>query len=183
MNSIKYFLGLAAISFLLSSCGPTLSPFTQQLYEENDWSMNELKRIQFYLGKDIVLYRELTGGKSEIIQGEIKIVDGRKREQITFERGTPGVFLFSPKNDRFAVSFEDGGEDRYLIFGPNPNAGNRYVLLASDWNRRQGVVSYAGQKWTVDSDAAYSALMVDLERLQRTDVNSWVATGRRVGTN
>lgn len=181
MKMIKYLTSLAVLVLLLSSCGPTLSPFTQQLYEENNWTKSELQRIQFYLSNDIVLYRELEGGKSEIVQGEIKIVNGRKREQITFQRGTPGVFMFSPKTNRFAVSFEDGGDERFLVFGPNPNAGNRYVLLASDWNRRQGVVTYAGQKWAVDSDAAYTALMVDLDRLQRTDVNTRVASGRRVG--
>ena len=178
---MKYLCSLAILAIVLSSCGPTLSPFTQQLYDDNNWTDGELKRIQFYLSNDIVLYRELTGGKSEIVQGEIKIVNGRKREQVTFRRGTPGVFLFSPKSNRFAVSFEDGGNERYLMFGPNPNASNRYVLMASDWNRRRGVVSYAGQKWVVDSNSAYSALMVDLERLQQTDVNTRVAEGRRVG--
>lgn len=106
--------------------------------------MNELKCIQFYLGKDIVFYCELMGGKFEIIQGEIKIVDGCKREQIIFECGILGVFLFSFKNDCFVVSFEDGGEDCYFIFGLNFNVGNCYVLLVSDWNCCQGVVSYAG---------------------------------------
>lgn len=182
MKMIKYFSGLAVLVLFLSSCGPTLSPFTQQLYDENNWTKSDLQRIQFYLSNDIVLYRELQGGKSEIVQGEIKIVDGRKREQVTFQRGTPGVFVFSPKTNNFAVSFEDGGDERYLMFGPNPNAGNRYVLLASDWNRRRGVVTYAGQKWMVDYDAAYSALMVDLDRLQRRDVSTRVASGRRVGT-
>lgn len=181
MKKIKYFLGLLTVAIALSSCSPTLSPFTQNLYEDNNWTNGDLQKIQFYLSNDIVLFRELTGGSSEIIQGEIKVVNGRKRDQITFQRGTPGVFLFSPKSNRFAVSFEDGGDDRYLIFGPNPKVGNRYVLLASDWNRQSGTVSYAGQKWRVDASDAYTALMVDLERLQRTDVNRRVASGRRVG--
>ncbi|MEL7251596.1 MAG: hypothetical protein AAFZ63_04065 [Bacteroidota bacterium] len=181
MNQMKYLLSMAILAVVLSSCGPTLSPFTQQLYDDNNWTKGELERIQFYLSNDIVLYRELTGGKSEIVQGEIKIVNGRKRDQITFRRGTPGVFLFSPKDNRFAVSFEDGGDERYLIFGPNPNASNRYVLLASDWNRNLGVITYAGQKWVVNSNSAYSSLMVDLKRLQQNDVNTRVASGRRVG--
>ncbi|MEL6657212.1 MAG: hypothetical protein AAFP77_12395 [Bacteroidota bacterium] len=178
---MKYLLSLVVLAVILSSCGPTLSPFTQQLYDDNSWTKGELERIQFYLSNDIVLYRELTGGKSEIVQGEIKIVNGRKRDQITFRKGTPGVFLFSPKTNRFAVSFEDGGDERYLIFGPNPKASNRYVLLASDWNRNRGVVTYAGQKWVVNSNSAYSSLMVDLKRLQQNDVNTRVASGRRVG--
>lgn len=181
MKIIKYAFLLLGLGLLFNSCSPNLSPFTQKLYEDNNWSETELRKIQFYLSDDIVLYRELTGGKSEIVEGEIKIVNGRKRDQITFRRGTPGVFLFSPKTNRFAVSFENGGDDRYLIFGPNPKVANRYVLLASDWNRRQGTISYAGQTWTADANDAYTTLMVDLRRLQQTDVSTRVAGGRKVG--
>ena len=180
MKTLSYAFFLFGLGIFLSACSPRLSPFTQTLYDDNNWSESELRKIQFYLSDDIVLYRELSGGKSEIVQGEIKIVDGRRRDQITFRRGTPGVFLFSPKTDRFAVSFEDGGDDRYLIFGPNPKIANRYVLLASDWNRRQGTITYAGQTWTADANDAYTTLMVDLKRLQETDVNTRVAGGRRV---
>ena len=180
-NTTYFFPGIFALSLLFTACSPTLSPFTQTLYEDNNWTAGDLQKIQFYLSDDIVLYRELSGGKSEIIEGEIKIVNGRKRDQVTFRRGTPGVFLFSPKANRFAVSFENAGDDRYLIFGPSPKVGNRYVLLASDWNRQQGAVTYAGQTWTVDANDAYTTLMVDLKRLQQVDVQTRVAGGRRVG--
>ncbi|MEZ4985268.1 MAG: hypothetical protein R2795_09570 [Saprospiraceae bacterium] len=178
---MKTSLLLFPLVLLMASCGPTLSPFTQSLYENSTWTETDLRQIQFYLSDDITLRRELTEGKSEIVGGEIKIMNGRQVEQITFRKGTPGVFLFSPKANRFAVSFEDSGNDNYLIFGPSPNAGNRYVLMASDWGRRQGTVTYAGQQWTVDASDAFSALLVDLDRLQKTDVNTRVAGGRRVG--
>ncbi len=182
MNRSAYMLsGFLGLVFLFSSCGPTLSPFTQSLYEENNWSENQLKQIQFYLSKDIVLFRELSAGTSEIIEGEIKIVDGQKRDQITFKSGTPGVFMFSPKTNRFAVSFENEGDDRFLIFGPSPKASNRYVLMASDWNRRNGTVTYAGRKWTVDASNAFASLLVDLKRLHDVDVNTRVVSGRRIG--
>lgn len=182
MNRSAYVLsGFFALVFLFSSCGPTLSPFTQNLYEENNWSVDQLKQIQFYLSRDIVLYRELTAGVSEIVEGEIKIVNGEKRDEITFKNGTPGVFMFSPKTNRFAVSFEDGGDDRFLIFGPSPKASNRYVLMGSDWNRRSGTVSYAGKKWTVDASNAFAALLVDLKRLHDVNVSTRVASGRRIG--
>lgn len=167
------------LSFLLSSCSPSLSPFTQRLYDENEWSTDQLKKIQFYLSDDIVLYRELAEGKSEIVEGEIKIVNGRKRDQVTFRKGTPGIFMFSPKENRFAVSFEDG-DDRYLMFGPNPKAANRYVLMASSWQRNVGTVTYAGKKWTVNSNDAFTSLMVDMKRLKEVDINSRVVSGRTV---
>lgn len=164
----------------LSSCGPTLSPFTQRLYDEQDWSDPELKRIQFYLSDDILMRRQIGQDKSEIISGEIKIVDGRQVEEIRIPARTPGVLLFLPKENRFAISFEEGGEDRYLVFGPNPKVGGRYVLLASEWNRRQGRVTYDGKKFVVDNSSAFSALMVDLKKIRKTSIKSRTAGGRKV---
>lgn len=172
------------IAFLLlifagAACGPTLSPLTQRLINENNWSETEFKRIQFYLSEDIVMQRALSGSETEIISGEIKVVDGRKVEEIRIPKGTPGVFSFAPKSQRMAVSFEDGS-DRYLVFGPNPKAGDRYVLLASDWNRNYGKVTYEGRKFRVNSRAAYAALMVDLKKTRKVQVNSRTAKGQRV---
>lgn len=176
----KLSLVLALPVLLLTSCGPKLSPFTQRLYEDQRWSESDLERIQFYLSEDIVLTRELRGGSSDIIRGEIKIVDGREVEQLVIRRKTPGVFLFSPRDERFAISFEEGGEDRFLIFGPNPRAGGRYTLRASDWNRRSGTVTYDGRKWRVSSSDAYAALMIDMKRIRNQNVRSRVAGGRRI---
>ena len=113
MNALKKIFFFALVLIGLSSCGPTLTPFTQRLYQENDWSEPELKRIQFYLSDNIVLRRQVSGGSSEIIRGEIKIVDGQKVEEIFFRKGTPGVLLFKPKEKRFAVSFEENGEESF----------------------------------------------------------------------
>ena len=172
---------LAVVAVLaLSACGPTLSPFTESLYKKNQWSEAELKRIQFYLSNDIVMRRELTGAKSEIVSGEIKMIDGRQVEEVVIPRNTPGVLLFLPKEDRFAISFEEGGRERYLIFGPSPKMDERFVLMASEWNRRSGVVTYEGKKWRVENESAYAGLLVDLKKVNRVSVDSRRATGRRI---
>lgn len=171
-------LGLLAL--LLSACSPTLTPFTQRLYDEYRWTESELKRIQFYLSDDVVMHRELSGSKSEIVSGEIKLIDGRRVEEIIIQRGTPGVFMFSPKANRFAISFEESGDERFLMFGPNPKANDRYVLLASDWDRRSGKVTYAGTKYAVDASSAFAGLMVDLRKTNQVSVNRRTAKGRTV---
>jgi hypothetical protein len=172
-------LGLLA-ALALSGCSPRLSPFTQKLYEDNNWTEAQLKKIQFYLSDDIVLRRQLGGGSSEISDGKIRVIDGRQVAEVVIRRGTPGVFLFSPKENRFAVSFESGGNDRFLVFGPSPRYNERYVLMASEWERNGGTVTYDGRQWEVSSQAAYSTLMVDLKRLQQVDVNKREASGRRI---
>lgn len=170
---------LALFTFLFSSCGPRLSPLTQRLVDGQNWTQDELKRIQFYLSEDLVLTRSIRSGTSQIRNGQVKIVDGREVEQVVFKRNTPGVFVFEPKTNRMAVSFERSDEN-FLVFGPNPNAGNRYVIMAADWDRRSGTVTYAGKKWQVSASDAYASLMIPLKRLRDRDVSGKVVGGRRL---
>lgn len=180
MKTASIFLSLGTIIFLFSACGPNRTFFTQQLYDDNRWTEHDLKQIQFYLSRDILLWREINSGSSEIVRGRVKMVDGRRVEEVIIRAGTPGVFLFSPKFQRLAVSFESGGTDLYLMFGPNPNAGNRYVLLASNWEQRVGTVTYGGSLYYVNADNALASLMVNLRRAQRVRVSTRTASGRRV---
>ena len=180
MKTLNLFvIGMLSL-MLLSSCSNRLSYFTQDLYERYRWSDDELKKIQFYVSQDIVLKRELTGGSSDIVSGKIKIEDGRRIEEVVIRKGTPGAFIFSPKSERFAIGFEDANE-RYLMFGPSPKYSDRYVLLASDWDKKRGEVSYDNKTWRVSSEAAFAALLVDLRKINKVDVNSRVAKGRKVG--
>ena len=170
---------LALFTLLFSGCGPRLSPLTQRMIEDQNWQDRELKRIQFYLSEDLILTREFRSGNTEIRNGQVKMLDGRQVEQMVFKRKTPGVFVFSPKTQRMAVSF-DSDDENYLVFGPNPKAGNRYTLLASDWNRRAGKVTYAGKTWRVNANDAFASLMIPLKRLRDNEVRGKVARGRKL---
>jgi hypothetical protein len=170
---------LLAISISLTSCGPTLTHFTQDLYDQYDWSERELRRIQFYLSDELVLQRQIGSGSSQIIKGEIKVVDGRKVEEIVIKRGTPGVMEFMPKKERIGVAFEDGS-NRYLMFGPNPNYDNRYTLLASEWTREYGRVTYDGKEYYAQIGRELAGLMVDLKRISDIDRKSRQAEGKKI---
>lgn len=173
------YLLLVAAS-LFSACSPTLTPFSREIYESQNWTDNDLKRIQFYLSDDLTIYRNIEENQGfKITGGEIKIRNGRKVEQIRFRRGTPGVFLFRPKDDHFAVSFESKDDTHYLMFGPNPKRGGEYQLLASEWDRRTGKVTYAGEKFLTESDAI-PRLLVNLKREGSYKRQDRTASGRKV---
>lgn len=178
---MKYFLPLVIgiIIFLFSACSPSLSPFTQRLIDQNRWTEEELKDIQFYLSKDIVLYRDYREGSSRIESGEIKIVKGRKVEEIRIPKGTPGVAVFQPKNDKLAVSFEDHN-DRFLIFGPNPKRGSSYVLLASEWKNKRGKVKYDDKQYFTTTESAIATLLVDMKQSKKVKVKTRSVKGRKV---
>jgi len=179
MQYSKIFFASLVCAFCLSSCSPTLRPFTDDVYNEFGQSKSDLSKIQFYLSSDIVLYRDYGGVKSSIKNGKIKIIDGRKIEEVIFKKGTPGVFVFTPKRDRIAVSFEEG-DDRYLMFGPNDKVGGRFVLLAKEWKRKRGKVTYANETWNTTDASAYANLLVDLDKARRTKVSKTTVKGRRI---
>ena len=175
-----HFFALIFSGFLIG-CSPSLSPFTERLKQEQGWQIEELSKIQFYLSEDVILRRQIAAGSSEIISGEIKIVDGRKIEEIFIKEGTPGILVEQPKKNRIGISFEDGFDDRYLMFGPNPKRGGRYVLLASDWDKRKGTITYDGRKYYISlQDGGSAILEVDLKKSTRTKVNSRTAGGRKI---
>ena len=177
-NEILLFLALAMI--IMTSCSPRLTPFTQRLYKENGWSERDLQSIQFYLSQDIVLSRQVRDGDSAIKDGKVKVVSGRDVEEIRFPKGTPGVLLFIPKINRFAISFEEGGSEKHIMFGPNQKYSGKYMMLAADWDRNYGTVSYNDKVYRTDSESAYAALLIDLKALRKTTVKRKTAKGRTV---
>jgi len=173
----KTFLFLA-IAFLFSSC-KNLVPYTDAMKKKYNWGENEIKRIQFYVSHDIVLHREATKGSTNIVKGTIKNIRGSKVEEIIIPAGTKGAVTEIPNDKKLLVSFEMK-DDSYLSFGVNPNAGDKYVLLASDWKNEMGRVHYAGNEYYTDPDSKYASLLVDLRKIENMEVKQRVAKGRKV---
>ncbi len=178
MKTIR-FIFIFVFAAMMFNCSPKLSPFTQDLQEENSWVEEDLKKIQFYVSRDIKLHRDFKSGESKIEDGKVRMINGRKVEEIIITKGTPGVLVLNPRSDRMAVSFE-GDDDRFLMFGPNPKFGDKYVLLAKEWKKNGGTITYNGRPYYTDSSSAYSALMIDLRKIRKTKVNSRIAKGRKL---
>lgn len=174
-------LFFAAMLLIGMSCSPSLSPFTQKVYDEYHWNADDLKQIQFYISDDIVLRRKASEGETKIQNGKIKTINGEKIEELIFKRGTPCVYLFSPKEERFAISFEQADPPRYLMFGPNPKYSNRYVILAKEWDRNRGTITYEGSEWYTTTESAYACLLIDIKRATSIERKSTVVKGQKVG--
>ncbi len=173
------FLILAA-GLGLTSCSSGYVYFTESLREQENWIESDLKRIQFYLSRDIVLTRSLGTGETSIQEGKVIVKDGRKTERVVVPAFTPGVVVLSPEAQRLAVSFEEGGRESFLMFGPNPNNNNRYSLLAQTWYSDYGDVNYQGKLYSADAECAYASLMVDLRRTGQEPAQTHRAKGRRI---
>ena len=178
---MKYarFFAMIVASTMAASCSNNLTYFTENLYDDFRWSDNELKQIQFYVSEDIYLYRNLEREDSVIENGEIKIREGQRVHEVVIKAGTPGVFVFSPKNNRLAISFENDNNN-FLMFGPNKKANGKFVLLAKEWKKRGGVVTYGNETYVTDAGSAYSALMVNVKKASKVKYTKTTAEGRTV---
>ncbi len=176
----KFYVFAVLLGFLLSSCSSRLTPFTQRMYDDFTWTQEDLKRIQFYVSKDIRLWRDIsTTDESYIEEGKVRLVNGRNVEEVVIKKGTPGVLLFAPKENRFAIGFDDK-EDNFLMFGPNKRSNGKYKLLAKEWGRSTGKITYNGQTYNVSSDDAYAGLMIDIKSARKRSYNSTRPDGRKV---
>ncbi|MCB0660267.1 MAG: hypothetical protein KDC04_04995 [Saprospiraceae bacterium] len=171
---------MALVIFSAVSCTTSKSFFTESLKNNYNWSDNDLKNIQFYISNDIVLWNEIQSGQSRISNGKIKTIDGKKIEEVVIKAGTPGVFLFSPKKDNLAISFDPNDDSKYLIFGPSDKMRGRYVLLAKSWNNNLGKVTYGDQIYNTYAASAFVNLLVDINRSGRTKVVSSTPRGRKI---
>lgn len=173
-------LFIALIGLTIASCAPSLKYYTKDIHDDNRWNDSELKKIQFYLSNDIFLWRDVSRGESAINNGKIKMVDGREVEEVVIRKGTKGVYLFSPNKNHYAISFDANDDSKYLVFGPSTKVNDRYVLLAKEWERNYGKVSYGDKTYRTTNQSAFAYLMVDVEKRSRTKVSSTKASGRAV---
>lgn len=171
---------LAIVLIAFSSCSKRLTYFTEELPDRYNWSEKELKRIQFYVSEDIELYRTGSSGSTQIKEGQIQVKSARKTDKIVIKKGTPGTLINMPKDDRYAVSFDDSGD--FLMFGPTKKNDGKFTLLAKEWKSRRGggLVSYGSSEYRVSSEAAYAALMVDMKKANTSNTRSKTASGRKV---
>ena len=143
MKFPSYFLSIFSFSILLTFG----ISFTQKLYKDSGLSKDDLQRVQFFIDRDIVIYRVLNSSDSRVEGGKITIRGGENVEEIVIKRGTKGALVYMPKDDRLGISFDATSDDKYLMFGPNPKNFNRYSLLATEWQNGIGTVTYGDAKW------------------------------------
>lgn len=167
---------LLCIVFLIS-CSSSRQIFTKELKNAAVNHDSDLKRIQFYLSRDVILTRRIDQTRSQINRGKILVKDGSRYEEVIIRAQTPGLVLFSPDGERLAVSFDPDGA--YLMFGPKSKTGE-YVLLASKWERNRGWITYGDKEYETSSESANAFLMADASFVRKVVANQKIVKGRQL---
>ncbi len=163
-----------------SNSGPKRKPFTYDFLAETGLKEKNIKYVQFFLDRDIVLYRVLKNGDTHIKDGKVIQKGDKTIEEIVLRRGTPGVVVFMPKSDRLGVCFDPNDNNKYLMFGPSPKNKNRYSLLAEEWDRESGTVTYGSSRWKTPVSSAYATILVEYRNLNRTKHRTVSPEGRTI---
>ena len=120
---------------------------TQDLIMRYDLSADELEKLQFYLGEEITLFREV--GKAESLTPSSTMVTkaGKTFEVVDFKRNTPGIAT-EISNGVLSISFEPNCA---LKFAPASDGTGRYFVQSehgySGYVYSGGDVEYCGHTY------------------------------------
>jgi hypothetical protein len=176
---MKNFLTIIAIIILIitTSCR-SLQPFSNGAKNTYGLSEAELKKVQFYLSGDLVLYRSKSEGNTATEGGVVNVNNSKDIEKVVIKAGTPGVLKAYMDKNKIAIQFEEG-ETKFLLFGNESSNGN-YQLLAKEWKNGTGILSYDGKDYRISQGGGGTHLMFSVKKQTKTTINERKAAGVEV---
>lgn len=139
-------LSAVLLSLLMMACKPK-SVFLEPARAELDTFDVEIRKVQFFNDKAIVLRRKATASEIKQSGGKMIEVDGEQVQEILIKKGTPGLVVGN-KNGKLLVRFENG-EGKLLRFYKNSKGA--YQIDADKWINRKGLIKYADLDFIIEA--------------------------------
>ncbi|MBW6483441.1 MAG: hypothetical protein K0B10_10325 [Vicingaceae bacterium] len=179
MKTLSKLLIIALFSFLYA-CSSSI-PFTNDDKVKYNLDEASLKKVQFFVSRDIVLQRgERTSEAQEFDKdGKLIISSSATLDEITIKEGTPGVLVKMVDGNKLAISFDDVDDNKYLVFG-DPNNRGRYNLMGAEWNNGKGKINYGGKVYYVMPGGAGAYLKYKMKKVNDNKKSQSTVKGRKV---
>ena len=165
----------------LVSCG-TKVPFTNQMVEDyNLYSEKQMAKVQFYTSQTITLNRvKKVAGSNHASNGVLIENSSNFQDRITIQAQTPGVIEKSGEDGQLYIRFEQG-KGKFLSFKVRPNAQNgRYYLDAQFNMNTGGELTYGEERFSVNSAAGQTYLMVIVKKIQKSTSKDRIVRGMKI---
>ena len=179
-----------AIVILTSSCKVT---FTEPVRTQIEANNLDLKKVQYYNSKAIILKRVIATNEQKVTSGQVRMENGVMIEEIQIKKNTPGV-IDEIEPGKIRIRFEQG-EGRTLLF--EPNIYGQYELKADKWDSKsvgtqtnsgyaeffqtyQGEVMYEGKKYYFNTAVAKPTLKIKKKGSSKISKNTRKASGIKV---
>jgi hypothetical protein len=177
---MRYLLvGLTAL-FLVTSCA-TKIPYSKKVKEDFDLNENNLKNVQFYTSRTIILERDenkevtaTTGRDGELIASSQEF-----SERIVIPANRPCIFESMDEDGSINIRFELGA-GRTLKFKQRPNVATDRFYLHADWKDGRGELDYGGAVYYAVSGSSAAYLEVKLKQWKRKKNKDRVVKGMKV---
>lgn len=181
--------GVIAVSALLvlSSCALQTTmpqPFLQSYIERYDLSAPDLRQIQYYLSREVVLRRDWIESNHDLVQGRLVVRDGVNVDEVVIHQNTPGV-LRRVSDGQFLVSFEKGSAS--LAFKVSQQFENgrvddsRYHIVGRVMQDQSVKVRYNGKAYNLVGNSYKAVLLVDQDFMPNYTADQKTLRGWRVG--
>lgn len=179
MKTLSKLLIISLITFLYA-CNSSI-PFTNDDKIKYNLDEASLKKVQYFVSRDIVLQRgERTNEAQEFDKdGKLIISSSATVDEIYIKEGTPGVLVKMIDGNKLAISFDATDDNKYLVFG-DPNNRGRYNLMGAEWNNGKGKINYGGKVYYVMPGGAGAYLKYKMKKVNNNNKNQSTVKGRKV---
>lgn len=139
---MNYYGVVALVTIIgVSSSGCTPTYMTRAV--RDSLQTEDLGQIQYSLGEQVVLRREMKTNERNVTPGhQVKVINGKRIEEIVFPKGSKGIAVESPHNsDLLLISFESGTSEYpnpALPFSADKEGNTNFVLQSGQMVGYQG---------------------------------------------
>lgn len=197
-TKVFYLLGFVVIAVFCSSCA-SVRPVTDNIIQQVGGS-SQLPNFQYYVSRGIALRKVEHEMDGNVIEGQAKIVETVKKDNIDIKKSTPGVvidYIYSEdlKTHVLRVAFEED-DDKYLQFAhPHNNRSDAWYTLVAQTDQRMvygdamydysypesfSILKEIGLKKKGNTYGDVPILLVKLKRSHNVMTTRRTAKGRRI---
>jgi hypothetical protein len=140
-------------------------PFTRELISTYSLSEDDIKHLQFYVSKEILLRRELSKGEANIAKGKLIVDNGKEVDEVDVPQYAPGIADAAEFNtdevDYIDVRFEKGASDiEFIARVAKPR--DSFALM---FHNEAHSVPFGDREYQPINDSLHAILLVDRDML------------------
>ena len=160
--------------------GEPKSPLTGELIDKYELKDDDFKQLQYYLSADLVLTRQVQHeDKKERVKGKLVERHGDIVEEVTIQKGTPGICLSAGKDDSavpwLEVSFEEGSSFKFTRDSSSDHFTIKYNSGTDGYE-----IEFDGSKYHLTSEGREAYLEVGEESLNNAEKRQRSLHGRKL---
>lgn len=172
---------LAVVAVTLMTSCQKLIPFTNN--ERTKYNLDEpkLKKLQYYISREVTLQRGEHSGESQELDedGALVVSSSANLDNILIDAKTPGVCVGVLPGNKLKISFDATDDNKYLVFG-DPNNRGRYNLMGAEWKNGKGKINYGGKTYYILPGGAGAYLKFEMKKVKDYSKSSTKVKGRKV---